>query len=157
MAPVTLQSTKCQNCGAEMVETLDGSFTCSHCGSVFRAGQPNNTLLSGQAGITSTVQPDPPIPRDIALGYDKKKHWHPLLWGVIVWLIYGLLRVMFTAYLFENAVQVSAIINNPFVSPVGGLFWFIRTALLLGALPAIIYMRRKQRNKIWLMSQQKPD
>jgi len=157
MEPPALQSTKCQNCGAEMQESLDGSFSCTHCGSVYRAGQLNNTLLSGQTGGVSTAPADAPIPRDIALGYNKRKPWHPILWGVIVWLIYGLLRGMFTAYLFENSVRETAIFNNPFVSPVGGFFWFIRTGLLLSVLPLLIYLYRRRRNKIWLMGRQKVD
>ena len=143
METIAPQTNKCLNCGAAMAEALDGSFTCTHCGSVFRAGVSGNVLLAGQANPQAGAPAEGPIPRDIALGYHKKRRLPPILWGLIVWAAYGLVRTLLSVLLMENSISARTVFDNPFISPIGGVYWIARTVLFVGVVPVIIYWRRK--------------
>ena len=146
MEPFASQSNKCQNCGAVMAESADGTLTCTHCGSVFHPGQGSNASLARQAGQQGGTPAYTPIPREVALASGRKNQgWRPYFWGFFIWVMSIVPRAILYKNFGEDFSAKSTVYNNLFISPVGGGYWILRALLLVVIFPTIIYLYRKKK------------
>ena len=140
------QSNKCPNCGAVMVESLDGTLTCTHCGTTLRSGQ-------GSSATAPSSQPDTaaykPIPREVALASGRKRQvWRPYFWGFFIWVMTIVPRALLYKNYGEDFSAKSTVYDNLFISPVGGGYWMLRALLLLVVFPTIVYLYQKKNQAI---------
>ena len=141
MEPFAAQSNKCLNCGAVMVESADGTMTCTHCGSVVHPGQAGSGLLANQGATPAYT----PIPREVALASGRKNQaWRPYFWGFFIWVMSVVPKALLYKNFGEDFSIKSTVYNNLIISPVGGGYWMLRALLLLVIFPTIVYLYRKK-------------
>jgi len=124
-----------------MVESADGTMTCTHCGSVVHPGQAGSGLLANQGGTPAYT----PIPREVALASGRKSQaWRPYFWGFFIWVMSVVPRALLYKNFGEDFSIKSTVYNNLIISPVGGGYWMLRALLLLVIFPTIVYLYRKK-------------
>ena len=142
-----LQSNKCPNCGAVMVESLDGDLTCTHCGTILQHGQGVSSIVSSSQSADTPAYT--PIPREVALASGRKRQaWHPYFWGFFIWVMTVVPRAVLYSNSGADFSAKSTTYNNLFISPVGGGYWILRALLLIVIFPTIVYLYQKRNQAI---------
>lgn len=137
MESLPSQTNKCNNCGAEVGQLVNGSVRCPYCGSIFHY----NHDPSHATPATSAIQPGsvPAAQSNPASPVKKPRSRHPYFWGFFIWVMYAVLRALLFKASGSDFSAGSEVYDNILISPLFGPYWVLRAILLTVFFPSIFY------------------